>query len=295
MIGFAFLFLFSRPEFKFCCAKGRCGTSCPIVFWVSLWATWQVIWLQGWVLGLGWVLSVKNRNVVLSLHFMLTLPPGRQLGLSWTSVPSLTVCRPLSATLADGMNADRDVGGRLRGSRVFCWRLWFLLFHLHFLPCWAKRQWDDSWPAQEAQEEKESFVLFKPLLFEFFFFPWWEELEGLSSRWISATQSQTVLNISAVNWSDLALLSDYVIQTQIFPPWWIAGTIPPVLFSSQALFMARISANGKKERQMAPSGWAGSVFNGVATWFLKECLSGERCWQEFDFWIVNMYLNSKQG
>ena len=234
---------------------GDGGTSCPIVFWVSQWATWQEIWLQGWVLGLEWVLTVKNRNVVLSLHFMLILPPGIQLGLSWTSVPSLAMCRPLSATLADGMNADRDFGGWLIGSTAFCWRLLSLLFHPHFLLCWAKRQWNDSWPAQEAQEEKKSFVLFKPLLF--FFFPWWEELEGLSGRCISATRSGTVLNISAVNWSDHALLSNYVIQTQIFPSWWISGTIPPVLFSSQALFMARISANGEKERQVAPSGWVG--------------------------------------
>ena len=98
---------------------------------------------------------------------MLILPPGIQLGLSWTSVPSLAMCRPLSATLADGMNADRDFGGWLIGSTAFCWRLLSLLFHPHFLLCWAKRQWNDSWPAQEAQEEKKSFVLFKPLLFFF--------------------------------------------------------------------------------------------------------------------------------
>ena len=171
-MGFSFLFLFRRPEFKFCCANWSWGTSCPIVFRVSQWATWWEIWLQGWVLGLGWILTVKNRNVVLSLYFMLTLPPGIQLGLFWTSVPSLAMCRPVSATLADGMNADRDFGGWLVGSTAFCWRLLFLLFHPCFLLCWAKRQWNDSWPAQEAQEEKNRLSYLNHCFF--FFFPWWE-------------------------------------------------------------------------------------------------------------------------
>lgn len=107
-----------------------------------------------------------------SFHCILCwpYPQAYSLGSSGHLFPLWPCAGHVSATLADGMNADRDFGRWLVGSTAFCWRLLFLLFHPHFLLCWAKRQWNDSWPAQEAQEEKKSFVLFKPLLF-FFFFP----------------------------------------------------------------------------------------------------------------------------
>lgn len=131
---------------------------------------------------LGCFLRVKSRNAVLPLCFLLAPPPGRELGLSWASVPSLDACRPLSATLAGGVDPGGDISGRLISSGA----CWIHPVHPLFLPRWAKRQWrrlnSDNTGGQRGK--KYLFLWFKPLVFVGFF-SWWEEVEKMSSRQVS--------------------------------------------------------------------------------------------------------------